>query len=509
MSNPGSKTSTRGAKYCCVVSCHNNTKANPDLTFYTFSTRNLSQRELWVQAVHRVKPDGTLWQPTVNDRICSAHFVGGQKSTIEHHPAYIPTIFGTNHRRPKTDVDVQRFERHFRRDFASPAPGVTGDQASSNPARSTDPEPSKKQFVSISIQTDPTDPIQDEFRFETSFCSDGVGTQACIPTSMKPSGNHHLGLTSSKSTNTDVVKESFFEKLRTDVEFAAWTGISKGFFMVLLDLLGTEIRDSRYISREDRLLLCLIRIKTDLCFTAMASLFSLSRQSVSDVFHEVLAKLHAISAQLIFWPPKERVQARMPKCFKETYPNCRVILDATEVKICRPSNPVQHNLTWSDYKSSNTIKFLVGCTPSGEISFFSKAYGGRVTDTQLTNESGLYDLLDPGDLVLADKGFPNISAGLNQRGCLLVMPPFKSGNRQFSEAQNKESYKIAKVRIHVERCIARLKYFKILKFFPPSLQAVADKIIPVVCFLANNYSDLIRTVQNSDWKLNKQGFFLV
>ena len=208
------------------------------------------------------------------------------------------------------------------------------------------------------------------------------------------------------------------------------------------------------------LLLCLIRLKTDLCFIAISSLFSLSRQSRSDIFHDVLSSLHEISKSLIFWPTKERVLARMPQCFKETYPACRVILDATDVKICRPSNTVQHILTWSDYKSSNTLKFLIGCTPSGEICFFTKAYGGRVTDTQLTNESGLYDLLEPGDLVLADKGFPNISSGLNQKGYLLVMPPFKSGNTQFTEAQNEESYKIARVRIHVERCIARLKYFE-------------------------------------------------
>ena len=33
--------------------------------------------------------------------------------------------------------------------------------------------------------------------------------------------------------------------------------------------------------------------------------------------------------------------------------------------------------TWSDYKSHNTIKFLIGITPTGFISFLSNCYGGR------------------------------------------------------------------------------------------------------------------------------------
>lgn len=52
------------------------------------------------------------------------------------------------------------------------------------------------------------------------------------------------------------------------------------------------------------------------------------------------------------------------------------------------------------------MKFLIGITPFGTISFLLKCWGGKVSDKMLTNESGFFNMLEYGDVILADRGSP-------------------------------------------------------------------------------------------------------
>ena len=100
---------------------------------------------------------------------------------------------------------------------------------------------------------------------------------------------------------------------------------------------------------------------------------------MSMVFTHILNQHYEISKDLLWWYSREQVDETMPKSFKKKYPKCRVILDATEVKIQVPGKVDQAVLCWSSYKHSHTLKFLIGIAPCGQITFVSKGYGGRVT----------------------------------------------------------------------------------------------------------------------------------
>ena len=89
----------------------------------------------------------------------------------------------------------------------------------------------------------------------------------------------------------------------------------------------------------------------------------------------------------------------MPDIFKPKYESVRAILDCTEIYVQRSSSILNQALTFSNYKHHNTLKFLVGITPSGVISFVSEAWGGRAS------HSHILDLLDENFTVMADKGF--------------------------------------------------------------------------------------------------------
>lgn len=113
----------------------------------------------------------------------------------------------------------------------------------------------------------------------------------------------------------------------------------------------------------------------------------------------------------------------MPSCFKDNYCNTRVIIDCTEIKVQTPSSLLLKSQLYSSYKSTNTLKALVGIAPHGTVTFISSLYTGSISDVAITKLCGILDLKEPGDDVMADKGF-TIKEALAAKRVTLNIPPF-------------------------------------------------------------------------------------
>ncbi|KAL1479970.1 hypothetical protein MTO96_051424 [Rhipicephalus appendiculatus] len=147
----------------------------------------------------------------------------------------------------------------------------------------------------------------------------------------------------------------------------------------------------------------------------------------------------------------------MPVAFVENFGlKVRVILDCFEVFIDRPSSFLPRAETWSHYKHRNTVKFLLAICPQGSVSFISKAYGGRESDKAITEQCGVLDGLEYGDVVLADRGFL-ISESVGMCHAPLAIPAFTKGKRQLTSGDVEKTMEIANVRIHVERVIGMVR----------------------------------------------------
>ena len=114
-----------------------------------------------------------------------------------------------------------------------------------------------------------------------------------------------------------------------------------------------------------------------------------------------------------------------------------MILDCTAIRCEAPSSLTLQSETFSHYKNTNTFKGLIGIAPCGVITLISKMYTGSIADREITQQSGILCLLQPGDACMADKGFV-IDKMLSEVGATLIMPPFKRGARFTREDTKKE-----------------------------------------------------------------------
>ena len=78
---------------------------------------------------------------------------------------------------------------------------------------------------------------------------------------------------------------------------------------------------------------------------------------------------------------------------------CVVIIDCFEIFVDRPTDLLARAQTYSQYKHHNTVKYLIGITPQGTVSYISEGWGGRTSDKYVTEHCSLLSNLVPGDTV--------------------------------------------------------------------------------------------------------------
>ena len=261
------------------------------------------------------------------------------------------------------------------------------------------------------------------------------------------------------------------------------------------------------LSVENEFLLTLMKLRQGLANVDLGVRFCVSNSTVSRICITWINIMYIKLGSLNIWPHRDILIHNMSDEYKAQYPTTIAIIDATELKIEKPSSLKLQSQTYSTYKSANTLKSLIGVDSNGGIIFVSQLFTGSMSDQEICRRSGFYSLLDskvqsgellPGDGIMADKGF-DIEKDLRQIGLGLNIPPFLGKRGQLSAQDVKETQKIAHHRIHVERAIGKVKCFKILGIqLPLVLVGTLNQIWTVCCLLSNFQDAIVKPKNNSD-----------
>ena len=291
--------------------------------------------------------------------------------------------------------------------------------------------------------------------------------------------------------------EAYFEN--SDKKVLYYTGLSTWELLHKLYLyIKPHLKMHSVLSPFQQLLVTLMRLRLNLCGQDLGYRFRVHGSTISRIFIHVLEVLYVKLKPLIIWPDRDSLKKTMPMVFRKHYPRCIIIIDCFEIFLDRPTNLLARAQTYSKYKHHNTVKYLIGITPQGTVSYISEGWGGRTSDKYLAEHCSLLNNLVPGDTILADRGF-DISDSVGFYCSTLDIPAFTKGKTQLSGIEVEQTRNIANVRIHVECIIGNIrKKYSLLSATQPidfvtSTEGTTtlDKIVLVSCALINMCDSVI------------------
>jgi len=196
-----------------------------------------------------------------------------------------------------------------------------------------------------------------------------------------------------------------------------YTGfVSYEVFSMVLDFLGREIAahldyqntenlgeikhkykpgPSRALTVKNEFFLVLCRLKVGLLEEDLSARFGVCQSVVCQIVNTWIKFIFFRFKELDEFHSREIVKSHLPECFRKKYSTTTLIIDATEIYIEKPNNPEAHQVTFSSYKNSNTLKAMVDIVPKGGISFVSTLYNGGISDEELESNFNYPDTSGP------------------------------------------------------------------------------------------------------------------
>ena len=442
-----------------------------ELKFHHFP-KNEEQRKLWASQVSKGHKDFKIMSGST---ICSNHFVKGKPTYDFPYPTLFltPSDVGLKHSPTKRQLSVKRSNEPFKKDDSIVSKKKATDVGAAIVAEAPVPSTS----------------FEEEKPRDAVFCPSFSFAQLTRERDVQ----FYTGF-----ENTELFKLVFYQLSPTAIRMQYWKG-DKGTKQSACDEGDEDFEEhiklsglnrkrrgpARKLTLEQELFLVMVRLRIGALVEDLAFRFQISVSLVTSIFFTWVRLMSHEFQGLIVWSSRENVRKHLPDSFRKYYPKCRVIIDCTELFNETPSSSELAAMCWSQYKHHYMLKFFVGITPNGAISFLLKCYGGRATDIFITEDCGIAKKLIPGNQVMADRGF-KIRDLLAYHQCTLTIPPSTVSSSPISESDVKKTSLIANLRIFLEKAIRRVKEYRILsQEMSMLLLPLADDIVTICSAFTN------------------------
>ncbi|XP_030015473.1 uncharacterized protein LOC115436698 [Sphaeramia orbicularis] len=481
---------------CVAVGCNNRQDKNAGKSFYRFP-KDPERRGLWTAAVKR---EG--WQPSSTSRVCSDHFIEG-KSDNPKSPDYVPSLFShlRSPQKRKAREHLETFKRRsltktkrkegeasldstspdfvpsvfmFTKQRQNPKPKMDRVRVCERRPRAERAPPVHEEEVEVLTLP----PDHDYCRTTTTKSAHQLAEEkdALDPQIQALQLRSCFGLKRFAGSDEDI---RFYTRFHSyDHLMAFWRLIEPATSKMIRVTNAKEAsvsvaeKTTSYKSIKllpiDEFFLFLTYLSTGSTQTELGHQFNIHRTTASRIITSWANFLYCLLGAVCIWMTPEEITAKLPPEFKD-YADTQVIVDTTELRCQTPS-------------SHCTFKAMIGMAPHGPLTFVSALYGGSISDRELFSLSGIIPLLSPDMAVMVDEGFQvdDLVPGKLHR------PAFCSNKEQMAAHDILETQSIARLRVHIERLVRRVKDNKLFDtVIPLSISGSINQLFTVACILCN------------------------
>jgi len=229
--------------------------------------------------------------------------------------------------------------------------------------------------------------------------------------------------------------------------------------------------------------------------TVVALLYGCHQSDVSRELRRTLPLISRVLPVPELWQRSERAEEDVVDVLPlEVLSDGRVLVDATEQRISRASDPARRDAHYSGKRKACTLKTQLVTDGQHHICAISVAVPGRVHDKTLADDVDTVQRLPDDCEAFLDKGYQGLAEQVDDviDGEGTVVPRFtlkipfkKPRGLDLSAAQKAFNRQLSAIRVHIEHCIGWLKNWAILANRFRCAHAIYTPIFQLVCGLVN------------------------